>query len=59
MSQKEIKYNIKANNIKKKNRKEYVVHISSLKQALNHGLKFKKVHAVIEFKTKSMDEAIY
>ena len=58
MSQKEIKYNIKANNIKKKNRKEYVVHISSLKQALNHGLKFKKVHAVIEFKTKSMDENI-
>ena len=44
---------------KKKNRKEYVVHISSLKQALNHGLKFKKVHVVIEFKTKSMDEAIY
>ena len=58
MSQKEIKYNIKANNIKKKNRKEYVVHISSLKQALNHGLKFKKVHVVIEFKTKSMDENI-
>ena len=26
----------------------YVVHISSLKQALNHGLIFKKVHRVIQ-----------
>ena len=34
------------------------MHISSLKQALNYGLKFKNVHAVIEFKTKSMDENI-
>ena len=24
--------------------KKYVVHINSLKQALNHGLKFKKIH---------------
>ena len=29
--------------------KKYVVHINSLKQALNHGLKFKKIHIVIEF----------
>ena len=29
--------------------KKYVVHISILKQALDHGLKFKKVHRVIEF----------
>ena len=29
--------------------KKYVVHISILKQALNHGLKLKKVHRVIEF----------
>ena len=29
------------------------MHISSLKQALNHGLKFKKVHAVIEFKQRA------
>ena len=28
---------------------KYVVHISILKQALNHGLKLKKVHRVIEF----------
>ena len=28
---------------------KYVVHISILKQALNHGLKLKKVHKVIEF----------
>ena len=29
--------------------KKYVVHISRLKQALDHGLKLKKVHRVIEF----------
>ena len=29
--------------------KKYVVHITILKQALNHGLKLKKVHRVIEF----------
>ena len=29
------------------------MHISSLKQALNHGLKLKKVHAVIEFKQRA------
>ena len=31
------------------NKKKYVVHISIFKQALNHGLKLKKVHRVIEF----------
>ena len=31
------------------NNKKYVAHINTLKQALNHGLKFKKVHKVIEF----------
>ena len=31
------------------NKKTYVVHIRSLKQALNHGLKLKKVHRIIEF----------
>ena len=30
-------------------KKKYVVHISISKQALNHGLKLKKVHRVIEF----------
>ena len=30
-------------------KKKYVVHISILKQALNHGLKLKKMHRVIEF----------
>ena len=29
--------------------KNYVVHIKSLTQALNHGLKLKKVHRIIEF----------
>ena len=29
--------------------KKYVVHINSLKQALNHGLKLKKIHRIIEF----------
>ena len=32
--------------------KKYVVHINSLKQALNHGLKFKKNHRAIEFNQK-------
>ena len=31
------------------NKKKYVVHIRSLKQALNQGLKLKKVHRIIEF----------
>ena len=32
-----------------RNKKKYVEHIRSLKQALNHGLKLKKVHRIIEF----------
>ena len=35
------------------NKKKYVVHIKSLKQALNHRLKFKKVHRIIEFNQKA------
>ena len=31
------------------NKKKYVVHIKSLKQVLNHGLKLKKIHRTIEF----------
>ena len=31
-------------------KKKYVVHINSLKQALNHRLKFKKIHRIIEFR---------
>ena len=31
-------------------KKEYVVHISALKQALDNGLIFKKIHKVLEFK---------
>ena len=34
-------------------KEKYVVHISALKQALNHGLKLKKVHRVITFKQKA------
>ena len=34
-------------------KKKYVVHMKSLKQALNHGLKFKKIHRVIEFNHKA------
>ena len=34
------------------NKKKYVVHIKSLKQALNHGLKLKKIHRIIEFNQK-------
>ena len=32
-----------------RNKNKYVVHIKSLKQALNHGLKLKKIHRIIEF----------
>ena len=32
-----------------RNKKKYVGHIKSLKQARNHGLKFKKVYRIIEF----------
>ena len=31
------------------NKKKYVAHINTLKQALNHGLKLKRIHRVIEF----------
>ena len=38
------------NNTKKLNdKKNYIVHINVLKQALDHGLKLRKVHRVIEF----------
>ena len=33
-------------------KKNYIVHIKALKQALNHGLKLAKVNRVIEFKQK-------
>ena len=35
------------------NKKKYVVHIKSLKQALNHGLKLKKIHRIIESNQKA------
>ena len=35
------------------NKEKYVIHIRSLKQALNHGLKLKKVHRIIQFKRKA------
>ena len=34
-------------------KKIYVAHIRSLKQALNHGLTLKKVHRVIQFNQKA------
>ena len=34
-------------------KENYVVHIQALKQALNHGLKFKKVHKVISFRQEA------
>ena len=35
------------------NKNKYVIHIKSLKQALNHELKFKKVHRIIKFNQKA------
>ena len=35
------------------NIEKYVIHINSLKQALNHRLKLKKVHRVVQFKQKA------
>ena len=35
------------------NKKKYVAHINSLKQVLNHRLKFKKIHRVIKFNQES------
>ena len=35
-------------------KKSYVVHIRSLKQALNHGLILKKVHRVIQFNQEAL-----
>ena len=35
------------------NKKKYIVHVKSLKQALNHGLKLKRVHRIIEFNQKA------
>ena len=34
-------------------KEKYVVHIRALKEALNHGLKLKKVHRVIQFNQKA------
>ena len=34
-------------------KKKYVIHIRALKQALNHGLKLKKVHRINRFKQKA------
>ena len=36
-----------------RNKENYIIHMSSLKQALNHGLKLKKVHKVIEFEQEA------
>ena len=35
------------------NKKKYVIHIKSLKQALNHGLKLKSIYRIIEFNQKA------
>ena len=48
----------KANKVKKlmcdiEDKKKYVIHIRALKQALNNGLRFKKVHRIIQFKQKA------
>ena len=34
-------------------KKKYVIHIRALKQAINNGLKLKRVHRIIQFKPKT------
>ena len=34
-------------------KEKYVIHIRALKQTLNHGLKLKKVHRIVQFKQKA------
>ena len=34
-------------------KEKYVIHIRALKQTLNHGLKLKKVHRVIQFNQRA------
>ena len=36
-----------------KDKTEYVIHITNLKQALNHGLELQKVHRIIKFNQKA------
>ena len=48
----------KVNNVEKlicdiEDKKKYVIHIRALKQALNNGLRLKKVHRIIRFKQKA------
>ena len=48
----------KVNNVEKlicdkEDKKKYVIHIRALKQALNNGLRLKKVHRIIQFKQKA------
>ena len=49
---------MKVNNCKKLvcnlyDKKDYVDHIRSLKQALDHGLKIKKIHKVLKFNQRA------
>ena len=49
----------KVNNVEKlicdiEYKKKYVIHVRALKQAINNGLKLKKVHRIIQFKQKAL-----
>ena len=40
-------------------KEKYIIHKRALKQALNHGLKLKTLHRIIQFQQKSMVKVIY